>query len=84
MGSAVALAVTLTMTAVVFVFLYGDYASRLAGEQAPLIRGLFWSWSFSVIGAAAFYGEIRQRTWRLAPQLGLALGCALLAWRYWP
>jgi hypothetical protein len=84
MGSALALAVAMSMTAIVFVILHADYAGRLAAEQGPLVRGLLWSWAFSATGAAAFYGELRERRWRRVPQLILLVACAVLAWRYWP
>ncbi len=84
MGSAVALAVALSMAGIVFVVLHSDYASRLADEEAPLVRGIVWSWTFSALSAAGFYGELRQRYWRRVPQLILLVGCAALVWRYWP
>jgi membrane protease YdiL (CAAX protease family) len=84
MGSALALAVALSMTAIVFVILHADYASRLAAERGPLLRGLVWSWAFSATGAAGFYGELRERRWRRVPQLILLVACSVLAWRYWP
>jgi hypothetical protein len=84
MGSAVALAASLSMTAIVFVLLHGEYAARLADERLPLLKGLGWAWSLSLIGASAFYSELRQLPWRRVPQ-GLLVSCgALLAWTYWP
>jgi hypothetical protein len=84
MGSAIALAVSLSMSAIVFLFLRHDYPERLAGEQLTLLKGLLWSWSFTIVGVLAFYGEQRQRSWRRAPQLLLGAGCLLLVYRYWP
>jgi hypothetical protein len=83
MGSAVALAVALAMTGIVFLLL-PEYSARLAGEQAPLLKGLAWSWSLALISAAAFVGEVRNSPWRRAAQLMTALLLALLAWRFWP
>ena len=83
-GSALALAVALSMTGIVFIVLHADYAGRLADEQAPLLRGLVWSWAFSVTGAAGFYGELRQRQWRRVPQWILLVAFSVLTWRYWP
>ena len=83
MGSAVALAVSLGMTGIVFVLL-PEYSARLAGEQAPLIKGLAWSWSLALVSAAAFVGELKNAPWRRPAQLLTALILALLAWRFWP
>ena len=84
MGSAIALAVSLSMAAVVFLFLRHDYPARLASEQWTLYKGLLWSWSFTLIGALAFYGEQRSRSWRRTPQVMLGIACGVLVWRYWP
>ena len=83
MGSAVALAVCLGLTGVVFLLL-PEYSARLAGEQAPLLKGLFWSWSLAGVSAASFVGELRQRPWRRVPHGALLLLLALLGWLYWP
>jgi hypothetical protein len=82
-GSAVALAVALGMTGIVFLLL-PEYSARLAGEQAPLLKGLAWSWSLSLVSAASFLGELKNAPWRRAAQVLLALMLALLAWRFWP
>jgi hypothetical protein len=83
MGSAVALAVCLGLTGVVFLLL-PEYSARLAGEQAPLLHGLFWSWSLAGVSAASFVGELRQRSWRHVPHGALLILLALLGWLYWP
>jgi hypothetical protein len=83
MGSAVALAVALGMTGVVFLLL-PEYSARLAGEQAPLLKGLVWSWSLALVAAAAFVGEIKSAPWRRPAQWLMVLILALLAWRFWP
>jgi hypothetical protein len=82
-GSTVAIAVALGMTAVVFL-LIPEYGARIAGERAPLALGLAISWGLSALGAAAFFGELRARTWRRWPQAALALALAALGWHYWP
>ena len=84
MGSAIALAVSLSMSAIVFLFLRHDYPQRLAGEEPTLIKGLLWSWAFTLVGVLAFYGEQRLRSWRRAPQLALLAACGVLIYRYWP
>jgi len=83
LGSAVAIAVSLTMTGVVFLFL-GEYAARLAPERLPLLKGLAGAWLLSLLAATALYGELRARHWRRLPQLLLLLVLAGLGWRYWP
>jgi hypothetical protein len=82
-GSAVAMAVSLGMTGVVFVLL-PEYSARLAGEQAPLLKGLAWSWSLALISAASLVGELKGASWRRPAQLLLVITLALLAWRFWP
>ena len=82
-GSAVALAVSLGMTGIVFLLL-PEYSARLAAEHAPLLKGLAWSWSLALVGAASFVGEIRSATWRRPAQCVLLVILALLAWRFWP
>jgi hypothetical protein len=82
-GSAVALAVALGMTGIVFVLL-PEYSARLAPEQAPLLKGLAWSWSLASISAASFVGELKSAAWRRPAQFMLLAILALLAWRFWP
>ena len=83
LGSAAALAVSLTMTGIVFLLL-PEYSARLAPEKLPLLTALAWSWSLTLAAAASFVGELKGHAWRRAPQavvLSLLVG---LAWRYWP
>lgn len=83
LGSAAALAVSLTMTGIVFLLL-PEYSARLGPEKLPLLTALAWSWSLTLAAAASFVGELKGHAWRRAPQavvLSLLVG---LAWRYWP
>jgi predicted membrane protein len=82
-GSAVALTVSLTMSAIVF-FLLPEYSARLAPERLPLLRGLLWSWSLVAVGGASFVGELRHWRWRYAAQLALAAMLLALGIIYWP
>jgi hypothetical protein len=82
-GSALALAVSLAMTGIVFVLL-PEYSARLAPEHLPLIKGLAWSWALVGVSAAGLIGELKSRSWRRTPQLLLLAMLAILAWRYWP
>lgn len=83
LGSAVALAVSLAMTGVVFMLL-PEYSARLQGEKLPLLKALAWSWSIATVAGASFIGELRGRAWRRPAQILLLLLLAALAWRYWP
>lgn len=82
-GSAVALAVSLGMTGIVFLLL-PEYSLRLAPERLPLVRGLAWSWALALVAGASFVGELRGAAWRRPAQLLLALIMAALAWAFWP
>jgi hypothetical protein len=83
LGSAVALAVALAMTGVVFMLL-PEYSVRLQGEKPPLLLALAWSWSLALVAGASFIGELRGRAWRRPAQVLLLLLLAVLAWRHWP
>jgi hypothetical protein len=82
MGSAVALTVSLTMSAIVFALL-PEYSARLASERLPLLKALLWSWSLAAVASASFIGELRRR-WRFGTQVLLAAMLTALGWIYWP
>lgn len=82
-GSAVAMAISLGMTGIVFVLL-PEYSARLAGEQGPLLKGLAWSWSLALISAASLVAELKRSSWRRPAQLLLVVVLAVLGWRFWP
>jgi hypothetical protein len=83
MGSAVALTVSLTMSAIVFALL-PEYSARLASERLPLLKALLWSWSLAAVASASFIGELRGRRWRFGTQVLLAAMLTALGWIYWP
>jgi len=83
MGSAIALTVSLTMSAIVFALL-PEYSARLAGERLPLLKALLWGWSLTAVSAASFIGELRGRRWRYGSQALLGIMLLLLGWIYWP
>lgn len=83
MGSAIALTVSLTMSAVVFALL-PEYAARLASERLPLLKALLWGWSLTAVAGASFIGELRGRSWRYGAQALLAVMLFTLGWMYWP
>jgi hypothetical protein len=82
-GSAVAIAVSLAMAAVVFLLL-PEYSVRLAPERGPLITGLLWSWILSGVGTAALVGEWRARPWRRYAYTALGLMLLVLGWLHRP
>ena len=83
LGSAAALAVSLTMTGVVFLLL-PEYSARLAPEKMPLLTALAWSWLLALAAAASFVGELKGHAWRRAAQAIVLMVLVGLAWRYWP
>jgi hypothetical protein len=83
MGSAIALTVSLTMSAVVFLLL-PEYSARLASERVPLLKALLWGWSLTAVSVSSFIGELRGRRWRYGTQGLLAAMLATLGWVYWP
>jgi hypothetical protein len=83
MGSSVALLAGLTMTLVVFLLLPG-FQERLSGEYAPLLRAVAWAALLTATSVAAFVGQLKVRSWRLAAQLALVVTLGLVARTYWP
>jgi hypothetical protein len=83
MGSAVAMTVSLTMSAIVF-FLLPEYSVRLTPERLPLLKGLAWSYGLAAVGGASFVGELRHRRWRYATEIVLAGMLIALGFIYWP
>lgn len=83
MGSSVAMAVSLAMTAIVFLLL-GDYAARYRHDGTPLLHGLLWSWSAVAISASAFYGMLRERPWRRWAAGAAFLMLAVVGIVFWP
>jgi hypothetical protein len=83
MGSSIALTVSLTMSAIVFLLL-PEYSARLASERLPLLKGLLWAWSLTAVSTSSFIGELRDRRWRYGTQLLLAAMLVALGWIYWP
>ncbi len=83
MGSSVAMAVSLAMTAIVFLLL-GDHAARFRNEGGPLLRGLLWSWTAAAVSVAAFYGELRQRPWRAWAKGAVFALLLLVGLVFWP
>jgi hypothetical protein len=83
MGSAVALAAGLLMTWIVILFLPAEQA-RFAPEHGALVRAVLVFTAFAGITAASFYGEQRERRWRVAAHAATLAMFALAVWLYWP
>lgn len=83
MGSTVSIAAALLMTGTVFLLLPA-YAARLADERTPLIVACSLSVILAGVATTSFYGELRERRWRLAAHAGLTLMLAVALWTYWP
>jgi hypothetical protein len=83
MGSTVSIAAALMMTAIVFALLPA-YAERLADERHPLILACTLSVILAGVATTSFYGELRERRWRVAAHLGLVVMLAAALWTYWP
>jgi hypothetical protein len=83
MGSAVALASGLLLTWIVILFLPAEQA-RFAPEHAALVRAMLVFTAFAAVTAASFYGEQRERHWRLAAHAATLAMFALTVWLYWP
>lgn len=83
MGSAVALAAGLIMTWIVILLLPADEA-RFAPEQPALIRAVVVFTLFAALTAGSFYGEQRERRWRLGAHAATLAMFAVTLWLYWP
>ena len=83
MGSAIALASGLLLTWVVIMFLPAEQA-RFAPEHAALVRAVLVFTAFAAITAMSFYGEQRERRWRLAAHAATLAMFAVAVWLYWP
>lgn len=83
MGSAVALASGLIMTWIVILLLPADEA-RFAPEQPALIRAVVVFTLFAALTAGSFYGELRERGWRLGAHAATLAMFAVTVWLYWP
>ena len=83
MGSAVALASGLFLTWIVILFLPAEQA-RFAPENPALVRAVVIFTAFAAVTAVSFYGEQRERRWRLAAHAATLAMFALAVWLYWP
>lgn len=83
MGSTVSIALALLLTGVVFLLL-PEYAERLEDERGTLAVACLLSAALAAVAVTSFYGELRQRGWRLAAHVALSVALAGVLWVYWP
>lgn len=83
MGSAVSLALGLTLTWIVLLFM-PEHTERFAGEQGPLLRAMTLFGVMAVVAAASFYAELRQLPWRLTAHASTLAMLGVAVWTYWP
>lgn len=83
MGSSVALLAGLIMVLLVFLLL-PEFHERLAGEFRPLVFAIAWAALLTGTSAAAFVGQLRERSWRRYAHAALVAAVLLVGWNYWP
>jgi hypothetical protein len=82
-GSAIALATGLIMTWIV-ILLLPENEQRFAPEHSHLVRAILVFTLFAAVSFASFYGQARERRWRLAAHGSTVAVLALAMWLYWP
>ena len=83
MGSAVSLAVGLTLTWIVLLFL-PEHAERFAAEQGPLLRAMALFGALAAVAGASFYAELRLRPGALTAHAAMLAMLGVAVWVYWP
>ena len=83
MGSTLSIFVSLTLTAIVLLFL-PEYSDRFAEERGPLLQAILLAFLLTTLAGASFFGEIRTRAWPPAAHLALAAALLFAGWVYWP
>ncbi len=82
-GSAVALASGLIMTWIVILLLPAD-EQVFAPEHAHLVQAILIFTLVSAASGGSFYGELRERRWRLGAHGMTIAVLGLAVWLYWP
>jgi len=83
MGSTVSIAVGLLLTWIVILFLPAE-ADVFAPEKGALIKAVVLFWALAAVAATSFYGELRERTWRVFAHIGIVFMLGIAVWVYWP
>jgi len=84
MGSAFALFAGLALTWVTLLFIPKEQAAELFGEKNTLILAIAVFASVSLVSAMSFYGQLRERRWRLAAHAATTASLGAAIWLYWP
>jgi predicted benzoate:H+ symporter BenE len=83
MGSSAAITFALLGVAIVFGLLRSDHP-QLAMELPQLLVNLGMFSVLTAVAGASFYGQLRQRAWRLGAVVALVVSLAWVAWFQWP
>jgi hypothetical protein len=84
MGSAFALFAGLALTWITLLFIPKDQAAELFGEQNTLVLAIAVFASVSLVSGVSFYGQLRERRWRLAAHAAMTASLGAAVWLYWP
>ncbi len=82
-GSTISVAVGLTLTWIVLLFL-PEHAERFAAEQGPLLRAMALFGALAAVASASFYAELRLRPWRGKAHAAMLALLGIAVWVYWP
>jgi hypothetical protein len=84
MGSAFALFAGLALTWVTLLFVPKEEAGELFGEQNTLVLAIAVFATVSLMSGVSFYGQLRERRWRLAAHAAMTASLGAAVWLYWP
>jgi len=84
MGSAFALFSGLALTWITLLFVPKDEAGELFGEQSTLGVAIAIFAALSLVAGVSFYGQLRERRWRLAANAAMTATLVAAVWLYWP
>ena len=83
LGSAASITFSLGGVTIVYLILQGKYP-RLASEFPTVLAGLGMFAALTVLAGASFYGQLKQRAWRVPALALLAVGLTGIGWYNWP
>ena len=82
-GSTVSIAIGLTLTWIVLLFL-PEQAERFAAEQGPLLKAMALFCVLAAVAGSSFYAELRLRPWRRWAHASMLTLLGIAVWVYWP